>query len=145
MMVEILERTDGMTDELRQTIVAAAEAALRNCGHDGDITVAIVDNAEIHRMNLCYRDKDSATDVLSFPALEGFDMPGVPDKFLGDIAISLERAREQADEYGHSLIRELAFLTIHGSLHLMGYDHMTSEDEEEMFELQREILKEMRL
>ena len=57
MMVEILERTDGMTDELRQTIVAAAEAALRNCGHDGDITVAIVDNAEIHRMNLCYRDK----------------------------------------------------------------------------------------
>lgn len=72
-------------------------------------------------------------------------MPGVPDKFLGDIAISLERAKEQADEYGHSLIRELAFLTIHGSLHLMGYDHMTSEDEEEMFELQREILKEMRL
>lgn len=66
-----------------------------------------------------------------------------PDAFLGDIAISVDRARLQADEYGHSIERELAFLTIHGMLHLLGFDHILKEDEEEMIALQDQILREM--
>lgn len=91
-----------------------------------EISVTFVDNDQIHEMNLQYRDKDSATDVLSFPMGED----GVYDenhetgaKILGDIVISMPKAVEQAETYGHSLEREVGFLTAHSMLHLLGYDH----------------------
>ena len=91
-----------------------------------EISVTFVDNARIHELNKEYRDKDSATDVLSFPLGENGEYDIDEDngcKLLGDIVISMERAMEQAELYGHSLQREVAYLTVHSMLHLLGYDH----------------------
>ena len=142
-MLDILVRVEGLDDSLQYIIAMAVNSALGNRGRQGDVTVAIVDDAEIRRMNREYRGIDSPTDVLSFPAHEGFMLLSEPDAFLGDIAIWVDRARLQADEYGHSIERELAFLTIHGMLHLLGFDHILKEDEEEMIALQDQILREM--
>lgn len=102
--------------------------------------IIIIDNEEIHEINKAYRGIDRPTDVISF-ALEDDDTFIALDKrILGDIYISIDRAKEQAVEYGHSLKRELCFLSIHGLLHLLGYDHMEKEDEEVMFGLQERIL-----
>lgn len=102
--------------------------------------VIIVDNAEIHQINKEYRGIDRATDVISF-ALEDDDTFIKLDKrVLGDIYISIDKAREQSECYGHSLLRELCFLIIHGILHLLGYDHMNEKEEKVMFELQERIL-----
>lgn len=110
------------------------------------ISVSFVDNKFIHEMNRDYRGIDRPTDVISFAFLDGEDsrdeiMHSKQMTPLGDIYISLDKAKEQAQEYGHSLDRELRFLFVHGLLHLLGYDHMTKEDEEIMFALQEEILK----
>ena len=117
---------------------------------DTEMSVTFMNNAEIREINRDYRNKDQATDVISF-ALEdegegelaiifdedeAFDLP----RNIGDIMISVERAKEQAQEYRHSFDRELGFLAVHGFLHLNGYDHMTPEDEKEMFTLQEDIL-----
>ena len=91
-----------------------------------EISVTFVDNNRIHELNKEYRDKDSATDVLSFPLGENGEYDIDEDngcKLLGDIVISMERAMEQAELYGHSLQREVAYLTVHSMLHLLGYDH----------------------
>ena len=104
--------------------------------------VIIINNEEIHRMNKEYRGVDRPTDVISF-ALEDDDTFISTDvRVLGDIYISIDKAKEQAESYGHSLKRELSFLTIHGILHLLGYDHITNEEEKEMFNLQEMILNE---
>ena len=104
--------------------------------------VIIVNEEKIQELNKNYRGKDSITDVISF-ALEDDDTFISTDfRILGDIYICLKRAKEQSVEYGHSFLRELSFLTIHGLLHLLGYDHMEKEDEEVMFELQERILNE---
>lgn len=101
---------------------------------DKEISLSFCTAAEIQALNNRYRAIDSVTDVLSFPA-----MPDLPT--LGDIVICVSRAQEQADELGHSLKRELAFLFVHGLLHLLGYDHEVSEDEERiMFDLQDQVL-----
>lgn len=110
-----------------------------------EVSVSIVDDNEIRQINNQFRNIDRATDVLSFPLLtfeegEVFDLNEKDEVLLGDIIISLERAREQALEYGHSLKREVAFLTAHSMLHLLGYDHMEEEEEKEMFAKQNEIL-----
>ena len=109
------------------------------------ISVTIVNNDYIHDINRTYRHKDSPTDVISFAFLD--DDPNRDDLFrsgkmvvLGEIYISSEKAKEQAQEYGHSLDREMRFLFVHGLLHLLGYDHMKEEDERVMFRLQDEIL-----
>ena len=100
------------------------------------VSVLITDNEEIHQLNLQYRQKDAPTDVLSFPL---FDEDGnLDEEELGDIVISLERAQAQAEEYNHSLKREVAFLTAHSMLHLLGYDHENGE--QEMYIKQEEIL-----
>ena len=106
--------------------------------------VIIVDDKKIHELNQEYRQIDSPTDVISF-ALED-DTTFVPTEIrvLGDIYISIETARKQAQSYKHPLKRELLFLTIHGLLHLLGYDHMDETKEKEMFELQELILDEYR-
>lgn len=100
------------------------------------VSVLITDNEEIHQLNLQYRQKDAPTDVLSFPL---FDEDGnLDEEELGDIVISLEKAKAQAEEYNHSLKREVAFLTAHSMLHLLGYDHENGE--QEMYTKQEEIL-----
>ena len=105
-------------------------ADLLELGPDVEISVLLVDNETIRTLNRDYRDKDAATDVLSFPMEE--ELPdeiapqiigGPTERMLGDLVISVERAVEQAAEYGHAVERELAFLTVHGLLHLLGYDH----------------------
>lgn len=102
--------------------------------------IIIVDEEKIQELNKTYRGKDSVTDVISF-ALEDDDTFVTTDfRVLGDIYICLKRAKEQSIEYGHSFLRELSFLTVHGLLHLLGYDHMEKEDEKVMFELQERIL-----
>ena len=101
----------------------------------------IVDNKYIHELNKTYRGIDRETDVITF-ALEDDKTIILPseERILGDIYISIDRAREQAEEYGHSLLRELSFLAVHGFYHLLGYDHMTEEDEKVMFQKQEEVL-----
>ena len=111
---------------------------------DAELSVTFADNAYIHTLNKKYRGVDRHTDVLSFPMYEdGF--PYEECRYgasLGDIVISLERAEEQAAELGHSLLREIAFLTVHSTLHLLGYDHERSErDDEEQCRRQREIVE----
>ncbi len=113
-----------------------------------EISVTIVDNEEIRKINNKYRNIDRATDVLSFPLID-FDNEDLPNDgskiYLGDIIISIERAKEQANEYGHSLDREVGFLTAHSMLHLLGYDHMVPEEEKVMFAKQEEILSNLGL
>ncbi len=110
-----------------------------------EVSVTLVDNAAIHALNKEQRGVDRPTDVLSFPL---FDEDYGAEEYcaLGDIVLSMERAAEQAREYGHSLKREVAFLTVHSMLHLLGYDHETSpEDEADMFARQEKILQTMGL
>ncbi|MBS4173574.1 rRNA maturation RNase YbeY [Bacillus sp. FJAT-49736] len=113
--------------------------------NNSEVSITFVSNERIQEINKEYRDKDQPTDVISFAMEElgegemeinGIDLPRV----LGDIIISVSKAHEQANEYGHPFSRELGFLALHGFLHLLGYDHMTEEDEKEMFGLQKDIL-----
>ena len=105
-----------------------------------EFNIIIVDNEKIHAINKEYRGIDRETDVISFALEDDKSMILVGNRVLGDIYISIDKAKEQANLYNHSLKRELCFLSIHGLLHLLGYDHMTKEDEEKMFSLQKEIL-----
>ena len=143
------KKNSGFT--LRRLIKKAIRASLEAEGFELDSTfsVTFTDNEGIREKNREYRGIDSATDVLSFPM---YDMKNgdMPDSFapcdLGDIVLSLERAEEQAAEFGHSYERECAFLTVHSVLHLLGYDHVDSEEEElEMREHQRVIMKKLGL
>ena len=104
--------------------------------------VIIVDNNKIHEINKEYRNIDRETDVISFALEDDKTINDSPVRVLGDIYISIDKAKEQAKEYNHSLKRELCFLMTHGFLHLLGYDHMTKEDEEIMFPMQEKILNE---
>lgn len=107
---------------------------------DGEFNIILVEKEEIQRLNKEYRDIDKVTDVISF-ALEDddtFHLEGY--RVLGDIYICIDRAKEQAEEYRHSFKRELSFLAVHGLLHLLGYDHMTKEEEKVMFSKQEEVL-----
>ena len=104
--------------------------------------VIIVDNDYIHKLNKEYRNIDRETDVITF-ALEDDKTFNPEIRILGDVYISIDKAKSQSEEYGHSLLRELCFLAVHGMLHLLGYDHMNKDDEKVMFTLQEEILDEM--
>ena len=103
-------------------------------------SVIFVDNNKIHKFNKEYRNIDRVTDVITFRLADYEEVMCGKINILGDVYISLDKAKEQAIEYGHSYLRELSFLLIHGFLHLLGYDHMNEEDEKEMFSLQEEIL-----
>jgi len=146
-----------VTKEMRDLVRIAVGTSLdyMEFGRDFEISVMFTDNEEIRTLNKLHRNIDRETDVLSFPLFE-YDEEGYiieeemetnpeGELLLGDIVISLEKAAEQAEEYGHSMDREVGFLTVHSMLHLFGYDHMTPEDEAEMFGYQREILDEMGL
>ena len=105
-------------------------------------SVIFVGNEEIQELNRDYRGIDRITDVISFALEDNNDIIINEIRVLGDIYICIPRMKEQANSYGHSEKRELSFLAVHGLLHLLGYDHMTKEDEKEMFELQEMILND---
>lgn len=109
-----------------------------NLEQDYTINVILVNDEEIAKINLQYRHQDKPTDVISFVLEDDED-----ETYLGDIFISIDHVISQATKYGHSIEREFAFLLCHGTLHLFGYDHLTPEDEEEMFALQEQILTEI--
>ena len=143
-MIEVLTNEIALDKDEELAIKAAAESALCYENRSGDLTVLIDSPENIRKLNRDFRHIDRVTDVLTFPSWEGED-PLSGDGYLGDIMICFERAREQSYEYGHSLTRELAFLTVHGVLHLLGYDHMTSDEETVMRSKQTEILNRMGL
>lgn len=124
-------------------ITLAMRKALVAEGRTGDVCVLLTDCAGIQSLNRDYRAVDAVTDVLTFPAWEGESLLAPPDGYLGDVALCVPRAVEQAEAYGHSLKREIMFLSVHGALHLLGYDHMTPGEEAVMFEKQEQLLNEM--
>ena len=134
---------ENFENNYEQDFTAIIEQALKTLGIEDDVEVScvLIDDERIHEINREYRHIDRSTDVISF-AMEDNDqfyVEGMP-RTLGDIFISVDHAKKQAEEYGHSLRREMCFLFTHGILHLLGYDHMTDEQEKEMFGLQDEIL-----
>ncbi len=132
-----------LTPQTIRLIKSAVNTALEYEGFERkcEISVTFVDNEIIHEINKSKRGIDRPTDVLSFPIYDD-DFSDGECCILGDIVISLEKACEQAGEYGHSFDREVAFLTVHSVLHLLGYDHETSlDDEKDMFWRQEEIMK----
>ncbi|AMC93369.1 rRNA maturation RNase YbeY [Erysipelothrix larvae] len=124
--------------EYKKYLSPLLKETLHHVKHDDKVSVSVVlvHDAQIHEYNKAFRDIDTPTDVLSFP--DGDCEEGITN--LGDIVISVDALRRQAQEYQHSLKREFSFLVVHGYLHLLGYDHHTQEEEHEMFTLQKEIL-----
>lgn len=152
MDLEIYDDTKNVPEEkikLTEDILNFAGSYLK-LPENTEMSVTLMDNEHIHEINKKYRGVDKPTDVISFaieeddpdevpiilPEDEEFDIP----KNIGDIMVSMDKVKEQAEYLGHSEDRELGFLVVHGFLHLNGYDHMKEEDEKEMFGLQREIL-----
>ena len=148
LLIDFLDETNEVRDEHIELVEKLVQHAAQLEGiEDGsEVSITFVTNEAIHEINREYRDKDQPTDVISF-ALEEMGEgeiqiigEGIP-RILGDIIISTDRTREQAEEYGHSFERELGFLAVHGFLHLLGYDHMTEVDEKVMFGKQNSILE----
>ncbi len=163
-MTVLFER-DGEEEigfDYEEMLIKVVEEALRQeqCPYECEVNVRLTENEGIRRLNQEFRDLDVPTDVLSFPMVE-YEVPAdfsqlespeaqimyfnldTGELLLGDIVISLERAREQSEEYGHSMERELAFLTAHSMLHLMGYDHMEEDERELMEQKQENILQNL--
>jgi probable rRNA maturation factor len=151
---ENLSKVSGYCD----TIELAAKEAMKEDGVDGVLNILFTNEAEIRRLNAQYRAQDCVTDVISFPANEldrpigAYERapvletdPETGESLLGDIAICVERAWAQAEAYGHSVRRELCFLAVHGTLHLMGYDHKLKEDEQNMTEKTEMILNRLEI
>ncbi|MBN3556183.1 rRNA maturation RNase YbeY [Fictibacillus nanhaiensis] len=146
--VEYLNEIDENSTEFQELLSNVLEKAaeMEETGQ-AEVSITIVTKERIQEINKEYRQKDSVTDVISFAMEEmGEDeteiIGGEETRFLGDIIICLDVAKEQAEEYGHSLDREMGFLAVHGFLHLLGYDHMNEEDEKRMFGRQEEILEQ---
>lgn len=139
---EIFNETDKNLENEMDKLYELLEFTLKREKLDNvEFNIIFVDSKTIHEINKTYRNVDRVTDVISF-ALEDNKTIELDHRLLGDIYICIERAEEQAKEYGHSLMRELSFLTIHGLLHLLGYDHMEKDEEEIMFKKQEDILNE---
>ena len=139
-----------LTYKLKMLVREAVEATLdlENYQNTAEVSITFTDNEGIHELNKKYREVDRPTDVLSFPL---FDYEGTCEEppvdemmnMLGDIVISLERAAEQAEEFGHSFEREVAFLTAHSMLHLLGYDHELGEEEDREMREKQSIVMDM--
>ena len=126
---------------VRESILATLD--YENVAENCEVSVTFTDNEGIRAINREYRELDKPTDVLSFPL---FESAADGTKMLGDIVLSLEKCRAQATEFGHSFERECAFLTVHSTLHLLGYDHETSEaDEQDMRQRQSTVVTNMGL
>lgn len=146
--IDIYDETHTLDEEhfktVRNVLETAADA--EKIADGTEVSVTFVNDERIRELNHTYRNMDRPTDVLSFALQEqgeeetqivGEEVP----RTLGDIVISVPKAKEQAESYNHSFLRELGFLAVHGFLHLCGYDHMTEEDERKMFSRQRELLE----
>jgi len=139
---EIINNTKEEIKEL-DDVKKLVEFALKYQNINNAIfNIIIVGETEIHEINKVYRNKDSVTDVISFALEDDNSFISTDFRVLGDIYVCLNKAKQQAKEYGHSFLREISFLTIHGLLHLLGYDHMTEEEEKIMFDLEEMILNE---
>ena len=140
--IEIFNNTNEEIKELETVEKVLYSAMEKENLKDTSFNLIIVDNDYIHELNKNYRGIDRETDVITF-ALEDEDtlIIGDNERILGDIYISIDRARSQAIDYGHSFLRELSFLAVHGFYHLLGYDHQTKEEEEVMFGKQEEVLE----
>ena len=144
-------RKEKVDDGLRKLVKEAITAALEYEGveDDAEVSVTFVSDRIIRELNREYRGVDRATDVLSFPLAEDGDLDDAFDGErlqLGDVVLSLEHARAQAETFGHSYEREVAFLCVHSALHLLGYDHeLSEEDDADMRRRQRDIMKIMGL
>jgi len=149
-----VDALENIYEELLEKVVNAAIDYVA-CPYEIELNILLTDDENIHKLNSEFRNIDSATDVLSFPMLsyekpadfsgceteEDCFNPETGELMLGDIVISLEKVKEQAEKYGHSEKRELAFLTAHSMLHLFGYDHMTEQEAAEMEQKQEDILQ----
>ncbi|WFA09552.1 rRNA maturation RNase YbeY [Tissierella sp. Yu-01] len=133
-----------ITEEMEELVEKVIREALNVEGKskDYEVSVSFVDNNEIKTLNRDYRGVDNETDVLSFPIEDEFDFS---TPILGDIIISLEKADEQAKEYGHTLEREVAYLTAHSMFHLMGYDHMNDEEKNIMRNKEKQVMRNLKI
>ena len=153
----MVDETGQVSEEILKQTQEILEFAAQKTGKENkEMAVTFVSNARSHELNLEYRDTDRPTDVISLEykpeldiAVDEEDLLDHPelaemledfDAYIGELFISVDKAREQAEEYGHSFEREMGFLAVHGFLHVNGYDHYTPEEEAEMFGLQEEIL-----
>ena len=141
--LEVFKQVEDEIVELEEVEKVLYKAMEKEGLENTSFNLIIVDNEYIHELNKTYRNIDRETDVITF-ALEDEDslVIGTDERILGDIYISIDKARSKAEEYGHGLLRELAFLAVHGFYHLLGYDHMSQEEEEIMFKKQEEVLLE---
>ncbi|HFI0067764.1 TPA: rRNA maturation RNase YbeY [Streptococcus suis] len=157
MYIEMIDETGQVSVQMQEQITELLQFAAEKIGKQNkEMAVTFVDNKRVHEVNLEYRGIDRPTDVVSLeykPENEIFfdeeDLQDNPelaemmedfDAYIGELYISIDKAREQAEDYGHSYEREMGFLAVHGFLHINGYDHYTPEEEAEMFGLQEEIL-----
>lgn len=157
MYIEMIDETNQVSEEIKNQTLDILEFAAQKTGkEDKEMAVTFVTNERSHELNLKYRDTNRPTDVisleykpessLSFDEEELANDPDLAevltefDAYIGELFISVDKAREQAQEYGHSFEREMGFLAVHGFLHINGYDHYTPQEEKEMFSLQEEIL-----
>ena len=157
MYIEMVDETGQVSEEILKQTQEILEFAAQKTGKENkEMAVTFVSNTRSHELNLEYRDTDRPTDVISLEykpeldiAVDEEDLLDHPelaemledfDAYIGELFISVDKAREQAEEYGHSFEREMGFLAVHGFLHINGYDHYTPEEEKEMFGLQEEIL-----
>ncbi len=157
MYIEMVDETGQVSKEILKQTQEILEFAAQKTGKEKkEMAVTFVSNERSHELNLEYRDMDRPTDVISLEykpeldiAVDEDDLLDHPelaemledfDAYIGELFISVDKAREQAEEYGHSFEREMGFLAVHGFLHINGYDHYTPEEEAEMFGLQEEIL-----
>jgi probable rRNA maturation factor len=144
-----LQDDTGSVAEHLPLVRRVVERAVADEGLDGSyqVTVTLVSDDEIRELNLAHRGKDEVTDVLSFPLTEGdaasFVLPEEVPTHLGDVVISIDRTRAQAAELGHSFERELAYLAVHGALHLLGYDHEDEEEKTRMRAREEDVLAEL--
>lgn len=141
--IEVTNQQDAVViaDQLYELVrTCLMKAAAMEEVKEGEVSVSFVDDGEIQRLNHQFRSVDRPTDVLAFPMDDDDRFPEGFPPLLGDIVISMPRVVEQANEYGHSVERELGFLVVHGFLHLLGYDHETDETERVMVDKQRHVL-----
>lgn len=157
MYIEMIDETGQVSETIKKQTLDLLQFAAEKTGKDNkEMAVTFVTNERSHALNLKYRDTDRPTDVISLEykpelnlSFSEEDLEETPelaemltefDAYIGELFISVDKAREQAEEYGHSFEREMGFLAVHGFLHINGYDHYTPEEEKEMFTLQEEIL-----
>lgn len=140
-MIHIKVNPSLQTSLAPDTLKHAAQAVLAHQSTDGDLTIVLTDDAQLRKLNREYLSLDAPTDVLSFPASE--TDPETARRYLGDILISIQRAEEQARAAGHALQAEAQLLVVHGTLHLLGYDHAEAGEKTRMWNVQAELLESL--